>query len=319
MEDHTSDWLRVVPISGLGQTLNGRTYRCVLCYRLGALLFSVLKQCSACSRVFVADIYGDHAIFCAGIVGIKYRHNIVHDTLVDICFRSGISVGLDVCVDLTGSSPLTQTGMIDFVPGRAVIEPAQRKRVKYEAKCVDIGYGFLPFSFSSFGELEKDAITLLKRIRRFFVTQDIGARAVVHIFNRIGFAIARGVGAQIVSWLPTNFLIMVRKEAPIGFLSEDGKDLRLVELLLFNWFQDKDACLDVTGISPLVGMGEISWAPGVALHNAMEKKKRKYASIWSSPLTQTRMADFVPVRATIDAAKRKRVKYEAICANIGGV
>ncbi|GKE19762.1 hypothetical protein Tco_1431274, partial [Tanacetum coccineum] len=38
----------------------------------------------------------------------------------------------------------------------------------------------------------------------------------------------------------------------------------------------------------------------------------------SSPLTQTRMADFVPVRATIDAAKRKRVKYEAICANIGG-
>ncbi|GKC08306.1 hypothetical protein Tco_0999916 [Tanacetum coccineum] len=30
--------------------------------------------------------------------------------------------GLDVCVDLTGSSPLTQTGMADFVPGRAVID-----------------------------------------------------------------------------------------------------------------------------------------------------------------------------------------------------
>ncbi|GKC56002.1 hypothetical protein Tco_1083600, partial [Tanacetum coccineum] len=26
--------------------------------------------------------------------------------------------GLDVCVDLTGSSPLTQTGMSDFAPGR---------------------------------------------------------------------------------------------------------------------------------------------------------------------------------------------------------
>ncbi|GJX79889.1 hypothetical protein Tco_0328038 [Tanacetum coccineum] len=72
--------------------------------------------------------------------------------------------GLDVCVDLTSSSPLTQTGMIDFVPGRAVIEAAQRKRDKYEAKCVDIGYGFLPFSFSSFKELEKDVVTLLKRI-----------------------------------------------------------------------------------------------------------------------------------------------------------
>ncbi|GKG58087.1 hypothetical protein Tco_0589698, partial [Tanacetum coccineum] len=80
--------------------------------------------------------------------------------------------------------------MIDFAPGRAVIKAAQRKRIKYEDKCEDIGYGFLLFSFSSFGELEKDAVTLLKRIRRFSVTQDIGAHTIVHIFNRIGFAIA---------------------------------------------------------------------------------------------------------------------------------
>ncbi|GJR22837.1 hybrid signal transduction histidine kinase M [Tanacetum coccineum] len=66
--------------------------------------------------------------------------------------------GLDVCVDLTGSSPLTQTGMINFALGQTVIEAAQRKRVKHEAKCVDIGYGFLPFSFSSFAELEKDVL-----------------------------------------------------------------------------------------------------------------------------------------------------------------
>ncbi|GJX82368.1 hypothetical protein Tco_0331849 [Tanacetum coccineum] len=105
-----------------------------------------------------------------------------------------------------GSSPLTQTGMADFVPGRAVTEAAQRKRVKYEAKCADLGYGFLPFSFPSFGEREKDAVTLLKRIRKFFMAQDIGARAAVHIFNRTSFSIAKGVGAQIVSRLPSNLL-----------------------------------------------------------------------------------------------------------------
>ncbi|GKC97814.1 hypothetical protein Tco_1168089, partial [Tanacetum coccineum] len=99
---------------------------------------------------------------------------------------------LDVCVDLTGSSPMTQTGLADFVPGRAVSDAAHRKRVKYEVKCADIGYGFLPFSFSSFGELEKDAVALLKRIRRFSVAQDIRARAAIHIFNRISFAIAKG-------------------------------------------------------------------------------------------------------------------------------
>nr|GEV45461.1 reverse transcriptase domain-containing protein [Tanacetum cinerariifolium] len=124
MEEHASDWLRVVPISGLGQTMNG--------------------------RVFAGDIYGDHALSCAGIIGIKHRRNVVRDTLVDICFR-----GMDVYVDLTGSSPLTQTWMVDFVPGRVVIEAAQHKRVKYETKCADIGYGFLPFSFSSFENLRR--------------------------------------------------------------------------------------------------------------------------------------------------------------------
>nr|GEZ58856.1 probable LRR receptor-like serine/threonine-protein kinase At3g47570 [Tanacetum cinerariifolium] len=74
------------------------------------------------------------------------------------------------------------------------------------AKCVAIGYGFLSFSFSSLEELEADAVTLLKRIRKFSMAQDIGARTTIHIFNRISFAIAKKVGAQIVSRLPSNLL-----------------------------------------------------------------------------------------------------------------
>ncbi|GJY75935.1 hypothetical protein Tco_0481051 [Tanacetum coccineum] len=168
-------------------------------------LFSVLKSCSACSKVFTGDIYGDHAVSCAevdiGLGGGRDKPLRPADMLL-----YSWDEGLDVCVDLTGSSPLTQTGMVDFVPGRLVIDAAHHKRVKYEAKCADIEYGFLPFSFSSLGELEKDAVTLLKRIRKFSMTQDIEARAVVHILNRTSFAIAKGVGAQLVSRLPTNFL-----------------------------------------------------------------------------------------------------------------
>nr|GEV94956.1 hypothetical protein [Tanacetum cinerariifolium] len=175
MEDHTSDWLRVVSISRLGQTMSSRTYRCVLCYLLGVPVFSVSKLCSTYSRVFAAYIYRDHAISCASIVAGKE---------VDIGLGKGRDKslrlanmllyswdrGLDVCVDLTCSSPFTQTGMIKFAQGGAVIEAAQHIR-----------------------ELEKDAVTLLKRIRRFSVTQDVVTRVVVHIFNKIGFAIARGV------------------------------------------------------------------------------------------------------------------------------
>nr|GEY25201.1 hypothetical protein [Tanacetum cinerariifolium] len=47
----------------------------------------------------------------------------------------------------------------------------------------------------------------------------------------------------------------------------------------FYWIQGKDACLDVTCISSFTGMWVPSWAPEVALHNVVEKKKRKYASI----------------------------------------
>ncbi|GKC92615.1 hypothetical protein Tco_1158057 [Tanacetum coccineum] len=81
--------------------------------------------------------------------------------------------------------------MVDFVPGRAVIDVAQRKRVKYMAKCAAIGYEFLSFSFSSFEELVEDTVILLKRIRKFSMVQNIRARVAIHIFNRISFAIAK--------------------------------------------------------------------------------------------------------------------------------
>ncbi|GKE08309.1 hypothetical protein Tco_1411860 [Tanacetum coccineum] len=86
--------------------------------------------------------------------------------------------------------------MVDIVPDRAVIDVAQRKCDKYMDKCAAIGYGFLQFSFSSLGELEADAVTLLKRIRKFSMTQDIRARAAAHIFNRISFTVIKEVGAR---------------------------------------------------------------------------------------------------------------------------
>ena len=83
--------------------------------------------------------------------------------------------------------------MSDFVAGRVVLDAAQWKRSKYLAKCEAVGYGFLPFSFSSLGELDKDAIALLKRVQKFATAQDIGARFAAFIFVRVGFAIAKGV------------------------------------------------------------------------------------------------------------------------------
>ncbi|GKD43786.1 hypothetical protein Tco_1268431, partial [Tanacetum coccineum] len=161
-EDHTSDLLRAVPISGLGPTMNRK--------------------------------------LISGWIGFDRPLRPA-----DMLLHSWDG-GLDVFVDLTGSSSLTQTGMTYCMPGQVVIDAAQRKRVKYMAKCAAIGYKFHPFSFSSLGELEEDAVTLLKRSEISPWLRTFGAHAVVHIFNRISFAIAKGVKAQIVSRLSSNLL-----------------------------------------------------------------------------------------------------------------
>nr|GEV87896.1 hypothetical protein [Tanacetum cinerariifolium] len=138
-----------------GIVASGSIFHDALCAFNTKMKTDILSN-PTCSRVFTGDIYGDYVVSCTGIIGIKHRHNIVRDTLVDICYRFGISAGkevdigldggrdkplrladmllyswdggLDVCVDLTGSSSLTQTGMVDFVPGRAVIDVVQCKR-----------------------------------------------------------------------------------------------------------------------------------------------------------------------------------------------
>nr|GEV49255.1 hypothetical protein [Tanacetum cinerariifolium] len=95
--------------------------------------------------------------------------------------RAGVLVACAIKTSPYGSSPLTQIGLTDFLPGRTVVDAAHRSspltqigltdffpgRAVVDAahrKCADVGYGFLPFSFSSLGELEKDAVALLKRI-----------------------------------------------------------------------------------------------------------------------------------------------------------
>nr|GEV33120.1 hypothetical protein [Tanacetum cinerariifolium] len=163
----------------VGIVAPGSTFDDALCP-----LFSVSKPCSACSKVFTGDYYGDHAVSCDDIFGIKHKHNAVCDTLVDICFRSGISTGKEVDIGLGGGcdKALRHADMLlySWDGGLDVCDVVQRKRGKYMAKCADIGYWFLPFCFSSLRELEVDAVTLLKRIRKFFMAQDIEARAAIH-------------------------------------------------------------------------------------------------------------------------------------------
>ncbi|GKB90818.1 hypothetical protein Tco_0963090 [Tanacetum coccineum] len=99
--------------------------------------------------------------------------------------------GLDVCVELIGSSPFMRMG--NFVPGRAVIDDAQRgKYMALSMQLLDIGMAdFVPSPATIDVAQQEDAVTLLKWIRKFSMAQDIRPCVAVHIFSRIGFAVAK--------------------------------------------------------------------------------------------------------------------------------
>ncbi|GKC68802.1 hypothetical protein Tco_1101400, partial [Tanacetum coccineum] len=162
------------------------------------------------------------------------------------------------------------------MPGRTVIDAAQQKSVKYIAKCAAIRYEFLTFSFSSLGELDKDVVTLLKRIQKFSMVQDIGTRVVVHIFNKINFAIAKEIifqgkvfwirAKEVHGWVPD--LIEESKEeeqSDVGYLEGynktneddlcgDNMDMADVPETVFDESngQKKDVSQDPFGIYPML-------------------------------------------------------------------
>lgn len=86
---HAQDYLLVIPISGINQTLRPRQFMSVLCYRLRIPFFAEDSHYTSCHREM--DIYEDHALHCASEVELKFRHDLVRDIFVDTCFRAGVA------------------------------------------------------------------------------------------------------------------------------------------------------------------------------------------------------------------------------------
>nr|GFA15365.1 hypothetical protein [Tanacetum cinerariifolium] len=77
---------------------------------------------AACSKVFAGDIYRDHAVSCAGITGIKHRHNVMRDSLVDIYYRLGILAGkkIDIGLERGCDKPLRLADMLFYLLDRGL-------------------------------------------------------------------------------------------------------------------------------------------------------------------------------------------------------
>lgn len=180
------------------------------------------------------DVYGDYALHCAKEVGIKFRHDLARDTFADICYRAGVHTkveaslgflsrnvgdsrpadilvynweeGRDTCLDVTGVSPFAGGGVDTFTSGPSLSKAVERKRCKYLDVCRANGYNFCTLAFTTLGELGIETIEFLLRLKNYIARHDANIKVRNFLFIRLGLAIQKGVGAQLVARLPTSFL-----------------------------------------------------------------------------------------------------------------
>lgn len=235
-QPHTQDFLTVIPIEGLGQHMSPIEYRAILKYRLMIPLFPVDEPCPVCHKVAL-DKFGEHAVHCKELPGFKYRHDLVRDVLFDVLRRAGISAkkeapvnfltdptegrsslrpadvlvfgwagGKHACVDLTGVSPLVDLRGKGFTAGQAVMKAETKKVDKHDKACSENQHVFVPFAFDTFGSLAPEAVRFLDRVRKIVRSNISAPRGHDYVFSRIGFAIQKGVAAQLVARLPTTLM-----------------------------------------------------------------------------------------------------------------
>ncbi|KAF5798267.1 hypothetical protein HanXRQr2_Chr07g0290861 [Helianthus annuus] len=110
--------------------------------------------------------------------------------------------GKHACVDLTGVSPLVGLRDHGFVTGQATTKAEAAKVAKHEKACIENQHVFTPFAFDTFGALAPDAVRFLKRVQQVVSSNTAHVKGQNFVFSRVGFAIQKGVAAQLVARLP---------------------------------------------------------------------------------------------------------------------
>nr|GEU51982.1 putative reverse transcriptase domain-containing protein [Tanacetum cinerariifolium] len=230
---HAKDFLLAILIDGLGQHMSPLEYRTILKYRLIIPLFPVDAICHVCRKACL-DSFKEHAVHYKELPRFKHRHDMVKDVLFDICRHVGISsknkapvnfltnpsdrrstlkpadvlvfrwVGeKHTCVDLTRFSPLVGLSGRGFTAVRATLKAASCKVTKHENACTENQHVFIPFAVDTCGFLAAEAVELLSRVQRVMHNNVMKPRFMNVVFKCIGYAIQKGLAAQLVARLPS--------------------------------------------------------------------------------------------------------------------
>ncbi|XP_021986846.1 uncharacterized protein LOC110883387 [Helianthus annuus] len=93
----------------------------------------------------------------------------------------------------------------EFVVGQAVLKAESSKIAKHEKACLENQHVFIPFAFDTFGSLDLEAVEFLNRVQ-WVMNSSLSTFKGRFVFSRIGFAIQKGIAAQLVARLSTTCL-----------------------------------------------------------------------------------------------------------------
>ncbi|KAL8233414.1 hypothetical protein R6Q59_019514 [Mikania micrantha] len=209
---HAQDFLRVVPIDGLGQHMSALEYRAILKYRLMIPLFPTDAPCPVCHKVYL-DSFGEHAVHCKelsemlcvmflnGQTFLLKRTKGGPRKLFNKSARGrstlwpadilvfGWEGGKHSCVDLTGVSPLVGLSDTGFVASHAALKAESGKVAKHEKACLENQHVFTSVAFDTFEVLVPKAVNFLNRVQRVMYSNITAPMHRKIVFSRIGFTI----------------------------------------------------------------------------------------------------------------------------------
>ncbi|KAL8265389.1 hypothetical protein R6Q59_023519 [Mikania micrantha] len=191
-------------------------YRSILKYRLMIPMYPEDETCPICRKACM-DKYGEHAVHCKELPG-PYGREIY--SAASGSARLWLGWGKHACVDLTGVSPLVGLRENGFVAGQAARKAESKKVDKHAKACAENQHVFVPFAFDTFGSLASEAIHFLTRVQRVIHNNCSTPRGQEFVFGRLGFAIQKGLAAQLVARLPA-VLISIR-EAPHAVIAAEA-------------------------------------------------------------------------------------------------
>nr|GEV44048.1 reverse transcriptase domain-containing protein [Tanacetum cinerariifolium] len=159
-----------------------------------------------CDMILSFDFSGftnKNTVYYKKLQGFKYRHDSVKDVLFDICRRAGISSKKEAAVNL----------LTDPSDGRSTLRPDDVLVFRWvggKHVCVDLTRVSLLVGLSS-RVLQRvrmpQAVELLSRVQQVMHSNIMTPRSTNVVFKRTGFAIQKGLAAQLVAHLLSTTMV----------------------------------------------------------------------------------------------------------------